>query len=55
MMPIAIPWSYSLPKVPKAMCLARAFVVGGFLAVVLVGRAPGDMAFANGLLYGQQA
>ena len=44
-----------LPKVPKADVLYQAaalFVVGGFLAVVvLVGRASGCMAFANGLLY----
>ena len=44
-----------LPKVPKADVLYQAaalFVVGGFLvAVVLVGRAPGDMVFALGLLY----
>lgn len=56
LMPIAILLVMALlPKVPKADVLYQAaalFVVGGFLAVVvLVGRAPGDMAFANGLLY----
>lgn len=44
-----------LPKVPKADVLYQAaalFVVGGFLAVVvLAGRAPGEMTLANGLLY----
>lgn len=44
-----------LPKVPKADVLYQAaalFVVGGFLAVVvLTGRSSGDLAFANGLLY----
>ena len=44
-----------LPNVPKADVLYQAaalFVVGGFLAVVvLAGRATGEMALANGLLY----
>lgn len=44
-----------LPNVPKADVLYQAaalFVVGGFLAVVvLAGRVAGEMALANGLLY----
>ncbi|HIY83829.1 LuxR C-terminal-related transcriptional regulator [Rubneribacter sp.] len=54
--PVAILLAMALtPKVPKADVLYQAaalFVVGGFLAVVvLAGRVPNDLALANGLLY----